>query len=249
MEQWGMDVARFSHDRELRNQLSYNPTRLKLTTTGVTPAFVSDLYQQVWMLLEPVPSNAFENLDQYIMRDAFERFSARDPKDKKIRVPLEYDSMNQYWVDKVLGAGAGNSVADFLDDPAQWPSPAILQSASLDLTSENLARQLTGMVGRAVILLRMATGATRDLMIGAGCSTDSVHFWLNDMLTLHGIRVPAGTPRSFIDLYDGISALIDELGLIDDEDDPAEMAVVAEELAEQLHILSGFERVAAWAVA
>jgi hypothetical protein len=249
MERWGMDVARFSSDRELRNQLSYNPTRMLMSPTGVSPEFVADVYQQVWMMLEPETSNAFENLDRYIMRDAFQAFSAQDPDGQSVRVPAEYVSMNEYWVDRVLGSGAGRSVAAFFDRPEEQPPPAVLSNAGQDLSGNNLGVQLTGMIGRAVILLRLATGSAKDLLKESGISSAQVEFWLDDMLSLHGIRLPEGAPRSYLDLYEGISDTVEDLGLLHDEADPADMSLITEQLAREFQTLSGFERVPAWAVA
>ncbi|MBG6056459.1 hypothetical protein IWX81_002897 [Salinibacterium sp. CAN_S4] len=249
MERWGMDVARFSNDRELRNQLSYNPTRIQLTPTGMTPAYVADLFQQVWMLLEPEPSNAFEALDRHIMRDTFEAFVTQDHKSRQISVPNQYGTMNEYWVEKVLGLGSAKSVANFFDDPAAQPGPAILSDAGRDLSGLDLTKQLTGMIGRSLVLLRFATGASRDLLTESGCSTSQVDFWLEDMLTLHGIQPPAGTPRNYLDLYDGIRDMVDDIGILESETDPANLAMITEVLAEQFQTLSGFERVPAWAVA
>lgn len=250
MEQWGMDIARFSRDRELRNQLSYNPTRMQLTPTGLTPRLVADLFQQVWMLLEPEPSNAFESLDRHIARHAFEAFAMQArPGSRAVLTTRAYESLNADWVARVLGPASGTFITEFLRHPRRQPDPDIIAMAGIDLTRAPLAEQVTGMIGRALILLRFATGATRDLLTVAGCSASQVEFWLEDMLTLHGIRVPAGSPRDYMDLYAGIDDLVTELDPLLPENDPVELALIAEEYAHQFQTLAGFERVPAWGVA
>jgi hypothetical protein len=201
------------------------------------------------MLLEPEPSNAFENLDRHIMRDTFRAFETQDPKRQRIRIPEEYATMNEYWVDKVLGPGAGKSVAGFLDEPPQQAGPSVFANSGVDLTKADLAQQIAGMVGRALVLLRFATGAARNLLTDSGCTIDQVDFWLEDMLTLHGIRLPTSVPRNYFDLYDGISEMVVEIGALDTETSPLEMAMITELLPEEFQTLSGFERVPAWAVA
>lgn len=249
MEQWGMDLARFSRDRELRNQVSYNPNRLQLVPTGVTPSFIADLYQQVWMILEPGASNAFDALDRHIARDVFQAFSNLEPDDGAVTVPPQFSSMNEYWVHKVLGEDTGKFVTEFLDKPEEQPSPAIFVDAGRDLASDTLAKQFAGMVGRSLILLRFATGATRSLLSEAGCSGEQVEFWLDDMLALHGIRVPDSAPRDYLDLYDDIVDVVADLDLLASEHDPNGVAIITEMLAKEFQTLAGFERVPAWAVA
>jgi len=248
MEQWGIDVARFSDDRELRNKLSYSPTGLSGAEAGMSPARVAALFSQVWGLLEPEERNIFENLDGYIARDAFDALKKQDPKERSYTPPSGYASMNEYWVTKVLGASAGGSVVEFLGKSTTELAPAVLANAGQALSHKTLPDQLTGMVGRALILLRFATGATQDLLQDAGCKSPSVEFWLDELLTHHGIRLPEGSPKEYLDLYPLVDDLLTELGELDLSEEPSDIAVITEIHAKEFQLLSGFERVPAWAV-
>jgi hypothetical protein len=249
MEKWGVDVARFSSDRELRNRVSYNPNRMTLAPTGANPEWVANTYRQVWSLLEPNGGNAFENLDRFILRDTARALSGTDPKPVKAAFSKREQTINQLWADAVLGAGSGASVASFFDEGDTTSEPDLLTSAAKDLATGVLSDQLTGMIGRALVLLRFATGAVRDLLTESGCSASAVDFWVNDMLTLHGIRPPLGSPRDYFDLYADVSDVIDELAVLDGVLSPEDFAVVGEKLAQEIQVLSGFERIPAWAVA
>jgi hypothetical protein len=248
MHGWGLDVARFSVDRELRNQLSYNPTRLRLVPTGVTPEYVAGIYEQVWGLLEPEPSNAFESLDGFIMRDAFAALKKQDPVRRRISLPPGR-TMYQHWVESVLGPDAAPSIVGLFDNPGQHVAPDIYLGAGKSLSGQSLAQQLSGMIGRAVILLRFSTGAARGLLGAAGATASDVGFWLEDMLTMHGIRLPDGDPLDFFDLYADVDDSVREIALLNGEAKPEDLALITEELAREFTTLSGFERVPAWAVA
>lgn len=249
VDNWGLDLARFSEDRSLRNQLSYNPTRLDVVPTGAHPAYIADLYQQIWTLLDPDPSNAFENLDRYISRQAFESIAKQGASaGAGVLGTRSYRDLNMRWVGRVLGSESDGFITQFLNDRLQQPDPAILAQAGR-APSGTLAEQLTGMVGRSVILLRLATGATRDLLSAAGCSATDVDFWIHDMLDVHGIRVPAGSPPNYMDLYDGLSDFLTDLDPLLGESDPSDIALIAEEYSLPFQMLSGFERVPAWSVA
>lgn len=249
MEKWGVDVARFSSDRELRNRVSYNPTRMTLAPTGATPDWVGSTYRQVWSLLEPNGGNAFENLDRFIIRDTARALSDTDPKPVKDAFRKRGQTINRAWADAVLGMGSGDSVASFFDESPATAEPDLLASAGTDFTTGSLSDQLTGMIGRALVLLRFATGAVRDLLTESGCSASAVDFWVSDMLTLHGIRRPEGNPPDYFDLYADVSDVIDELTVLDGVLSPDDFAVIGEMIAQEVQILSGFERVPAWAVA
>jgi hypothetical protein len=247
MQRWGVDMERFARDRQLRNDVSYNPTGLLRGVTGVNPSFVADLFQQVWRLLEPDAQNVFQGLDRHVARIAFDVFSQNDPGDSSITIPAEHTTMNQYWVDKVLGSGQGKFIADFLDDEASVPTAQIIANAGKDLHGRPLAEEFSGMLGRALILLRFATGAVSDLLTQAGCPASRLEFWLSEMLTSHGIRMP--DDDMYLDLWAEIETAIDDITDLESNTKADDVAVIREDHAGPFATLSGFERVPAWAVA
>ena len=270
LKDWGVDIARFSSDRAVRNNSSYTPTRLHPKPSEVSPAFVADLLEQVWHLVAPVDEVAFQQLDPFIARIAFDTFARgeqgdatgndEDASDEAPMAPIDPDEMDivgpyvprdqtitAFWVERVLGRSAGRFVPEFIDDHVKHPTPSVLIDASPDLTGESPARIFNGMVGRALILLRFATGATRDLISAAGCSTDDVDFWIKDMLLMHGIRVPE--TNDYRDLWFDIEDAVAGLDEVRSETDQENLARLNEESAKEMQILVGFERVPAWAAA
>jgi hypothetical protein len=248
LDRWGMDIARFSRDREARNEASYSPSRIRPDSPTISPAYVASMYRDVWELLEPGAGNKFESMDQYIARDVFQACAAQDSKRRKKRLPDGYTSFNTLWVDNVLGVGQGRSIAQFLDQHANTTSPGIILQSGVDKSAASMDEQLTSMVGRALILLRFATGAATDLLAQAGCGSHDVRFWKDDMLSTHGIRLPDQPQNDYSTLWPAVANAVDDIDLLDDETDPDEIALVNEELAFSFQLLSGFERVPAWAV-
>lgn len=279
VKDWGMDVAHFAKDRALRNQSSYQPTRIKPAVTGVTPAFVADLFAQVWSLLEPQEDEPFQNLDRFIARLAFDSFAASDPvvaavsatRDEEAEDetsetrstyaddvddeslpramyrPDDSKSSTEYWAERVLGEGAGGFVVEFIDHAEAYPTPTILDAAGSIVDGGTEAERFEGMVGRALILLRFATGATRSLVEEANCSVGDIEFWLTDMLTLHGIRIP--DDNNYLDLWWDVEDSVGDVQELLGNADPVDIVVLRERLAVQFATLSSFERVPAWAVA
>lgn len=250
MDQWGIDLVRFGRDRKLRNQLSYNPTRLKGGTPAATPQYIADLYQQIWMLLEPGQANPFEMLDSFVVRHAFDAFVLQGTAQRSLLASKAVEDMNREWTDRVLGAGQGKFVIDFLGHPRLMGDPGVLAAAGVNLADRPLLEELTGMIGRALILLRLSTGATRELLSRAGATPLAVDFWISELLEIHGIEKPASAPQDYVDMYDDIrDGLADLEPVIETGSAISEMSALKSQFATQLEALSGFERVPAWAVA
>lgn len=148
------------------------------------------------------------------------------------------------WASRVVGAETGKLIIEFLDDRNRFPVPAMLASAGTASPEGTLAERFSAMTGRALILLRFATGATRDLLESTGTTAAELEFWITDMLTLHGIRPPAA--QQYFDLWLDVSDAMERLTELNGNKNPADMAIITETLARQFQTLSGFERVPAW---
>lgn len=248
LQGWGLDLRRFSDDRNLRNHLSYDPTRLELRDLGISPKLIGSLYEQVWALLEPGAGNPFEALDTYISRQAFEAIELKGGSSSRTLASAAYKKSNRVWAENVLGKGRSDFMTDFLQRPYSSPEPEILRLAGTDVSNQMLSTQLTGMVGRATILLRLATGALRDLVSSAGATVRTVDFWVKDMLAIHGIESPAGNPVDYADLFREVSETlvdIEPLRLLASSSDIPHMKST---YGTPIETLSGFERVPAWSV-
>lgn len=248
MQGWGLDLRSFSGDRTLRNHLSYDPTRMRLTHLGINPSLVSSLYDQVWSLLDPGAGNPFESLDALISRQAFEALELQGNQDRKLLATNSYRRQNEQWSERVLGE-SGRYIADALQHPLSVADPEILKLAGRDTSQKILSVRLSAMIGRSLILLRLATGAMRDLMESAGVGQPLVDFWIRDMLDLHGIAVPPDSPTDYAEMYEDVRANLEEIQPLMSLTEPSGLPAMKRDFARPLESLSGFERVAAWSVA
>lgn len=249
LDQWGLDLKRFSRDRDLRNHLSYDPTRLHQTALDVSPQFIARTFQEVWSLLEPASGNPFETLDLYIARQVFEAIHLGGAGRRSELRRSAYRQMNEQWATSMLGSGRGRYISEFLTYPHQVNDPRILSVAGRDLSQYALSRQLSGMVGRALILLRLATGSLREMLITVGITSADVDFWIGDMLSTHGIAAPDSEPKDYGDLYTGIEDFTLDLERLLLPGATTELADVRTEYASSIEALSSFERVVAWSIA
>jgi hypothetical protein len=250
LESWGMDLERFGADRDFRNHMSYDPTRLELDPAALSPSKVAALLAQAWSLFEPTKLNPFENLDMYLMRQTFEALHGVSYGSYPRMSSAAYSKMNQTLATDVLGPGRGDYIVEFLQRPYRQADPTIVKLASRDPNSKSsLEVKLTGMMGRTLILVRFALAALRDLMSRSGISASDIDFWIQDLLFQRAIALPTGAPVDYADLRHDINDNLVDIA-------PLETMISVEDLPDmvsgyggQVAVLCGFERVAAWSVA
>lgn len=244
---WGLDLGTFAGDRNLRNRLSYDPTRLRVSPLGHSPASISQCLQDAWLVLEPGVANAFETFDGHLIREILgQHFVSRNH-----RRGLDSTAFRKE-VDTILGdlfGEANPGIAESFCEPTK-PKLAFLSQASSDPTDDRvlLHNRLIGMIGRALVLLRMATGATEDLCAASQVDAALVEPWAVDMLVNRGVALPEGSPRVFTDLWDEVLMQLEDLGDLHAEDQAEDMPVLWPR-AVAVNSLTAFERVPAWAVA
>lgn len=248
LRKWGVDLTLFLGDRSLRNQVSYDPNRLTRAPLGHSPALVASAFREAWSMLEPSGSTSFDTFDGYLVREIFEEhFLARNPF-KNLTSP-SFSSEIDVMVSSVLG-GPSPALSSNFYGPDKGATPTIIRLASTDPSdaSIDLAQRILGMLGRSMILLRLATGSASDLLVKSGVHKSEVDAWATDMLEIRGICPPDGTPRVYSDLWEDVVLHLEELELLDSLGAVSDMPDIFA-VAGGLNSLTIFERVPAWAVA
>lgn len=188
--QLGLDLERMSKDREARNEASYRPTqlnhRLTLTSEDAASAVV-----EMWGLLEPVASLSFSQIDRYLLRftieAAFQGTTGSSPR----QAPKRFAST----ISAVVAANISTTEAAlwerFLKRDIEPQDPRILGLIRLSPSTANRAvgeaRHHLAVMGRAMLLLRLASGATRRMLIDAGVAFDDLSFWWQPYGTSRGL--------------------------------------------------------------
>jgi hypothetical protein len=249
LAEWGLDLEIFGADRDSRNHLSYDPTRLDVSPVSFPPSRVWQYISDSWELLEPHAGNPFESIDLFLFREVMETLQlVSNPSTKHLRT-ASYRTANQKLVDSVLGPGAGGYLVDLLQRPYVDATPQHLLNAKVDpLGPVPMSRKMSGMIGRDLILLRAALGAATDLVMRSGAKSSDLDFWKDDLLSERGVAVPVGVSH-LRDMYADVIANLNQsagmLSMTTVSDLPIANVTYAAELAE----LARLEQVAAWAVA
>ncbi len=233
---WGADLRRYAADRDLRNAASYRPDGLEspAPTADATAAFLLDL----WTALRPSSYSPFDQLDRHLLRIAI-----KDSFDQTSQTGTQADFINT--VDTILARvgppPAIPSWRDFLlrhQDAADLPVITIASSASMSVHF--------GVIARALLLLRLATGLALELRRSSPIPVPSFEFWWLPVLRDRGLYEGAERPASALDLWTDSEASLAALSKWRASANPGTYRQLNHDVATDLHSLAGLERVAVW---
>lgn len=240
------DLQTFQNDRERRNDVSYNPSRL--VVDDMNPEVVQRILTNLWSVLEPDAPGTFPILDQTLLMNVLaSTFGSTHKKiDEGGNATNETDWTNwEVWVDALVPPQAlSTSMHDaLLEVPTSNPVAGLLSSAFTDVQGgQRPSDHLEGMLTRTMILLRLATGSCLQLMAEAGVSRSEVAPWVNALGLSRGLWSVAEEPDDKLDLWIDSQLALDDLAAIESTDSFG----LLEALRPHLIVLGQFERVTTW---
>jgi hypothetical protein len=171
-KQWGYDLKRFELDQDARNQASYRPNAL---TNGSSFRNASqmkrslDIVENIWQMCSPNGKGALL-IDLYLLRCSWEKYA------RQVRRPL-----NNQGVRRIIGASGITEpdltvLARVMMRTSHRTDPLILIEARKKgkFTDPDYHIQ---MLSRAVLLLRLGTGAANKMIENAHISQGDIEFW------------------------------------------------------------------------
>lgn len=204
---WGLDLKRFSDDRDDRNDASYRPTNFtprKDADLGPTLKFINEL----WTLCEPSAPSRFESLDRYLLRSSLERAFKGVHGKEAAAAPKDFSLILEKVVSTLSPAGLSSDAwKSFLSRKDKKEDPLLLTYASKTdgIDSGDYALQVTA---RATLLLRVATGACSRLIKNSGINWSDLEFWWHSVGEQKGLWSPGGSPTDTSDLWADIDNAI-----------------------------------------
>jgi hypothetical protein len=205
----GLDVRFFAKDRDARNEASYRPTRLN--RVAVLPSGgAADAACELWRLLEPAPPSTFADIDRYLLRLTLESAFFATSGSTHRQAPVRFRGAIETVVNSVVAG----------DEADRWRAFLLRETAPTDPLPLDLAQRVTALrradhhlavMGRAVLLLRVASGAAREMLIQAGLQLDDVSFWWHPYGESRGLwRQPPAT-EDLTDAWADIAEILDQL--------------------------------------
>lgn len=206
--QWGLDLSRFSDDREARNLASYQPSALS-TPKPRTIHDVMVSVSQLWKMCNPEVSGGFPILDSHLLRISLEMLM---PLPRKIRREKAYRNRVKNMLNGLdLSVDSRKRWNEFLNYELEGKKPQIIQDANGkdNLYSPNYSKQI---LARATLLLRVATGLSADLLDQAGSTVKAdLEFWWQSQAVRRRLWPEKSPVDSFPDLWQDVEWALESI--------------------------------------
>ena len=212
ISEWTFDIGTGIEDKQFRNRCSYGPHHLTphVAPIGQVVTFMEDF----WKSMQPTPGASFLDLDKYLLRRAMltqatEKIqrrlgNSRTPPQHEITFELDAAYSRMCSAAPTLSYIPRNFFVQ------TTPNEPLIFSAARNTNPAPPDPQ--PILARATLLLRMATGVTRRLLIDSGYRNGTeLDFWFADLAVEHGFA------SSFKDIEDDRSALYNDCALAMEE--------------------------------
>ena len=197
---WSIDLSIFLEDRNLRNEVSYRPSRI-VHSTNTTPVKdkVIDRLLLAWEPLEPSSDRGGALVDQDLLALALS--GARD------RQNLTQWQWEQF-VDQNLGA-ASSSLRDYLKSPQNQGHDIFAWAQD-----GSVPPKVNSVLSRATLLLRIANAVCALKLDQANIMREDLRFWWDRFGQDCGYWTPGNEPDPFANLWTDVSDAIDDIDVL-----------------------------------
>jgi hypothetical protein len=242
---WGLDLEKFDADKNSRDTASYRPshvTNIPYTTAIESCEFIINL----WNLSNPDVIPKFNQLDKYLVRNSLDLVNNQylNPrgKSKTLEERITPTLMSLSIDETTLGMWKDFFAFRTLEDP-------ILLIDAKNHTSNTDPRNHFGIIARASLLLRIATGSCFQFIKSAPFSLSDLEFWWGELGMERGMWNPSNKPsvesEDIISLWEEVNLALENIELWKDKKVPYYYDLIKEN-ADSLNILESCERIGFW---
>ena len=200
LKEWSIDLSIFFGDRNLRNEVSYQPSRIiQSTSAAAVKAQVIDPLLRAWDPLQPSSDRGGALIDQDLLALALSR-----ARDRQNLSQLQWEQ----FVDQHLPA-ASYSLRAYLKSP---------QSGAHDIFTwaqdASVPPKVNAVLSRATLLLRIANAVCALKLDQAHVMKDDLRFWWDSLGQDCGYWTPGDEPDTFAELWTDVSNAIGDIDVI-----------------------------------
>lgn len=251
LKSWGLDLQRLSEDREARNEASYLPTRIR-KRPQLAPGPIGNFVVEMWNALRPATHSPFDSLDRDLLRHTL-RLAISSTRSRAARNDALQRSVNAAVAEVLPPSDTSGEppsphaqLREFLlADDSEQPSPILSRAAEL-LPAADPDHHLA-VIARAVLLLRVATGATRRLLFDAGIASDNLEPWIVELGIDRGLWAEYPEDADITILWSDIREALEDV-LDEASKPPATVFDLLDSCSNPLSRLGGCELVPIWAL-
>jgi hypothetical protein len=238
----GLDLRRMADDRTARNEASYRPTGVSQdgTTTAHDDA---DFAVELVRLMEPGgTTGAFDVLDSFLLRRAVElAFEAGTNTAPAADVAGFGAAVTAMVNDNIDSEALREQFSQFMTREAQGEDPGPVREA-MRTDSHHAPGYDLQVLGRSMLLLRVATGAVRELLATSGLELDSLRFWWAGEGARHGFWDSAPPTIDSSELWLDVAEALVDIDVWIEGGDPSRQSLM-ESCAYPLSQATGLARV------
>ena len=242
---WGMDIRKYFGDRQARNDASYWPNTIN---NQVSMSAAEDLQavSYIWSNLEPTSASRFATLDKHLLRivllQGYIGVTNKRKSSKSGRSGYERE-VEALLSNMDMTVSIRSQWKEFLIE-TEYEEPMVVQLAK----GQGMVgghKHALGVMSRATLLLRIATGASAMLLADAEIDKHQLDFWIQDVGTGRGIWQPEEPPEDLVDLWADVEY---ELDTIDDWSIGTELSTkgIWAVSSRELSVLGECERIGLW---
>lgn len=253
----GLDLRLLSNDRNARNEASYRPTRLN-QRASLTSVEAVTAAREIWSLLEPAQSITFGEIDRHLLRLTLETAFESIEGASSVRNKQKFaEVVSSVVASKFAGAEATlweRFLRRELDpcDPGIIDLVRLKQKSPAPLDADIQVRcsdHHLSVMARALLLLRVASGGTRRMIVDAGIDFDQLAFWWHDYGTERGLWKKAPAAAHITDGWADTEAVLTDIDEWLDRAPPRTYRDLLTELPSTMTSLTNLEMVGLWSLA
>ncbi|WP_447647242.1 hypothetical protein [Microbacterium forte] len=240
------DLSTFSEDRNRRNHVSYQPTRVEPDDLSADES--ARIVDDVWTLLEPESRGTFPVLDRLLLRHlAVGVFAPTHEVVGADGMPTGLTDWTDWaaWLDSVAPGGAERD--PYFASIRAKPNDATRDGSLEAAFTRNQGAPTTyvrEMILRTTLLARLSTGACVELLDDSGLAADDVSTWVFGLGEARALWAD-DVPDPMVDLWADAQVAKEELEVASKTSHHA----LIKGMREYLAVLGQAERVAAWSFA
>lgn len=243
------DLQAFTADRQRRNRVSYNPTRLIIQDLDTQT--LCSMVSKIWVTLEPDTKGGFPVLDQLLLRDILSTvYTSLYPELDASGAANGQTDWSKWisWLEILVPSQNRNTA--FHEELKIEPSKPIGSSILAPLFNRNPNAILPldyidEMLARTSVLLRLATGSCVLLHEQSGLPSDAIFPWVESLSLARGLWAEGDLPDNMLDLWSDV----DEARQILDAETGTRLQDLIFSLGMQISSLGQTERIIAWSFA
>lgn len=201
LEQWSLDLKDIAKDQYLRNEVSYRPQRLRATHSQTDVARTLEKLVDFWRACEPSEIDRFELLDRNLLRQAL-RKTYRLRTASRPEGPVFTSFVARTFSN--LGLSQTGVFYDFVATASENDEHPILTEARKRVEPKHALLHTLSVVSRAILLLRMASAATDNLLQKSIVDRADLKFWWDALGRSAGFWEPDSEPDQLTDLWQDV---------------------------------------------